>query len=116
MDGLDKEEQKGFLSEVYRVPKNSTCWSKRQLCFCCCLSSVAVVVLVIGSVLLYIFLQPDRSLNSAAWDATLNIGTNITSDISMNGSFVLVSYDENFDDYLVSIGVPWYVRPVVLGG
>ena len=38
----------------------------------------------------------------------------IQSNYYQAGSYILVSYDKNYRTYLETMGIPWYVVPIIL--
>ena len=38
------------------------------------------------------------------------------SDLQQDGTFTLVSFDDTYSDYLTAMGVPWFVKPLILSG
>ena len=33
-----------------------------------------------------------------------------------DGTYTLVSYSDTFGDYLTAMGVPWFIKPIILSG
>merc|ERR1712173_278192 len=91
-------------------------WSKKKICCVSCtgcLSIVAIVVitLIAVAVLRRTFKMKEvdtRSLEAAANNASLS------EEFSIDGVYNLVSFSDNYGDYLKAMGAPWYAVPVVL--
>jgi len=104
-----------------RVVKNERCcfgWSKKKICCCCCTS---LVFLIAGAVtiiylLLFVFKHGDKSADAAKWEAELAGGKMAaeSSDVTMDGTYTLQSYDDQYESYLKAMGIPWYVVPIIL--
>merc|ERR1719317_1362314 len=87
---------------------------KKMLCCCCSVCLVAVLT-VVGICLVFILSRNKLSDDSPKWNRILEDHSQ-SRDFSLNDTFILVSYDETYSDYLSAIGVPWFVRPLVLSG
>merc|ERR1711962_368906 len=104
-----------------RVVKNKRCcfgWSKKKICCCCCTSLVFLIAagVTIIYLLLFVFKHGDKSADAAKWEAEL-IGGKMaaeSSEVSMDGTFTLQSYDDQYEGYLKALGIPWYVVPLIL--
>jgi len=93
-------------------------WSKTKICCCACLLILAALILAITVVclMLFVFQVGDKSGEAKEWEARLkgNTGGDAAMPASMAGTYVLVSYDENYRTYLETMGIPWYVVPIIL--
>jgi len=104
-----------------RVVKNKRCcfgWSKKKICCCCCTSLVFLIAagVTIIYLLLFVFKHGDKSADAAKWEAEL-IGGKMaaeSSEVTMDGTFTLQSYDDQYEGYLKALGIPWYVVPLIL--
>merc|ERR1711962_286422 len=104
-----------------RVVKNKRCcfgWSKKKICCCCCTSLVFLIAagVTIIYLVLFVFKHGDKSADAAKWEAEL-IGDKMaaeSSEVTMDGTFTLQSYDDQYEGYLKALGIPWYVVPLIL--
>jgi len=91
-------------------------WSKTKICCCTCLAILAALILAITVVclMLFVFDVGDKSGEAKEWEERLKSDSDASTPASMEGTFILVSYDENYRTYLETMGVPWYVIPIIL--
>merc|ERR1711892_1266512 len=114
------QEEVVFIGRNYKrkqtpYEEESYCCTRKRLCCCCCIACLVTVVTVVGVFLAYILTRQDLSGDSDQWSARLAEGTSSTN-FALNDTFTLVSYDNTYGDYLTAIGVPWFVKPLVLSG
>merc|ERR1712179_44328 len=85
-------------------------------CTCCLLILAALVITVtVVCLMLFVFRVGDKSSESKVWEEKLKSNPNETAvPASLAGTYVLVSYDENYRTYLETMGIPWYVVPIIL--
>jgi len=108
----------GHLTKTNTNYENKRCCgncSKKKICCFSCLGCILAVLLVIGGAALYIFTRPNPFQDSAKWDAMLSSGEGL-GNTSLDGIYTLVSYDDNYETYLKSMGIPWLVVPLILRG
>lgn len=111
-----------------------TCSCKSKRCCCCrctwkcCGVGTFIVVLLIGLILGggYLYLKSRltgtaTSKDKDLWEATLGNNNDVsqiqTSKLAksiIDGEFLLVSYDENYPDYLKTMGIPGFVVNLIL--
>jgi len=108
-------------SPYSRVEEKRSCcfgWSKKKI-FCCCCSSLVFVIaaaVIIIYLLLFVFKHGDKSADAAKWEEELAGGdlTANSAGFSMDGTYTLQSYDDQYENYLKAMGIPWYVVPLIL--
>jgi len=115
----EKEDFLGgnFAKRKVDYEKKSFCsnCTKKKICCFSCLGCILAVLLVVGGGALYLFNQPNLSVDADKWDAMLSSGAGL-GNTSVDGTYNLVSYDENYETYLKSMGIPWLVVPLILRG
>jgi len=127
---IEENEKAGFLSgsqlqvnigsrPYAKLEQQRKCcfgWSKTKICCCACLGILAALILAITVVclLLFVFDMGDKSGEAQAWEEKLKSNTDAAKPASMAGSYILVSYDKNYRTYLETMGIPWYVVPIIL--
>merc|ERR1712088_681912 len=92
-------------------------WSKTKICCCtCCLLILAALVAVtVVCLMLFVFRFGDMSGKAKEWEEKLKSNPDAAAaPTSLAGTYVLVSYDENYRTYLETMGIPWYVVPIIL--
>jgi len=93
-------------------------WSKTKIfCCTCCLLILAALVITVTVVclMLFVFRVGDKSGEAKEWEEKLKGNTDEAAvPVSLAGTYVLVSYDENYRTYLETMGIPWYVVPIIL--
>jgi len=91
-------------------------WSKTKICCCACLGILAALILAITVVclMLFVFDVGDKSGEAKEWEEKLKGNRDAATPASMAGTYILVSYDENYRTYLETMGIPWYVVPIIL--
>jgi len=95
------------------IPKTKKCCTKKCCCFTC-LGCVLALILAAGGLFLYIQNLPDKSQDAAVWEAKLGGLNASVESFDVDGNYTLMSYDENYSSYLKSMGIPWYVVPLIL--
>jgi len=73
-----------------------------------CLSIVAIVVI---SVIAVAFLRRTNTLSQVdtrGWEAAAN-NASMSEEFSIDGVYNLVSFTDNYGDYLKAMGAPWYL-------
>jgi len=122
MSSIDRNtrEEVVFIGRNYKRKQtkyeDETCCSRKKMLCCCCLVCLVAVIAVIGICLVFILSRNQLSEDSRKWTLILEEEQTESRDFSLNDTFILVSYDETYSDYLSAIGVPWFVRPLVLSG
>jgi len=116
-----QEEKTGFLSppNARKPPPARTRrkWTKKKICLLSCLCCALIVLSVIGGGLIYVFaLGSEYSGNSAHWDTILNASFYDTQEVRLSGVYELVSFDDQYDDYLKAMGIPFYIVPLIVKG
>lgn len=114
-----KHEEVVFIGRNYKRKQNkyeeqSCCSRKKILCFCCIGCTISVIT-VVAVCLAFILTRHQLSQDSQKWNHILEEESD-SKNFSLNDTFILVSFDETYSDYLSAIGVPWFVRPLVLSG
>merc|ERR550519_1297820 len=121
MSSIDRNmrEEVVFIGRNYKRKQtkyeDETFCSKKKMLCCCCLVCLVAVIAVVGICLVFILSRNQLSVDSRKWTHILEDQSE-SRDFSLNDTFILVSYDETYSDYLSAIGVPWFVRPLVLSG
>jgi len=107
---LDESNSKTFLEE-----KKSGVCTRKKCCLVCLGSAVSSLIV---SLCLVIILRslPDKTKYAADWEARLKNNQNYTKENSftIDGNYSLVSYDDQYDEYLKAVGVPWIALPIIL--
>jgi len=122
-----KAEKVSFLGntvnrKAYRgIEEPSRCccgWSKKKICCCTCLGIFLCLIigLVVLCLMFFVFKHGDKSSDAAKWEQELNSGDPDLQDssVTMDGFYSLQSYDDQYEPYLRSLGIPWYVIPIIL--
>jgi len=89
-------------------------WSKTKICGVTFLGCVVVTLIVIGCVVGSFFLQPTLEGNAEEWEDKLFRERNLNRNISIDGTYTLVAFDEHYEPYLYSLGVPSFAVPLIL--
>jgi len=101
-------------SKLYEKSKcGSNCTTKKIICLCC-LGCILIVCLGVGGFLLYLFTKPSPFDDPEKWNHLLNSARGLGDDVPLDGTYTLVSFDENYETYLRGLGIPWLVLPLVL--
>lgn len=113
--------QTGFITgrsvEKAEYEAGSCCcarWSKKKICGVTYLGCVVVTLIVIGSLVGSFLLKPTLEGNAEEWEGKLFQGRNLNSNINIDGSYTLKAFDENYEPYLRSLGIPGFVVPIIL--
>merc|ERR1719153_930567 len=110
-------EKVTFLGNRINKDPHTRVVKKKRCCFGC----TSLVFLIAAGVtiiylLLFVFKHGDKSADAAKWEAEL-IGDKMaaeSSEVTMDGTFTLQSYDDQYEGYLKALGIPWYVVPLIL--
>jgi len=91
--------------------------SRKKICCLSCFACILAILLVIGGGALYFFCRPNpfNPEDAEKWGEMLSAGGNM-DNISLDGTYTLVSYDATYETYLKSMGIPSYVVPLILVG
>ena len=97
------------------------CCTWKKACFTFWIVVIIVVLVVIG---LYFGAKSKltgeaTSEDSEAWEESLSTsgdpsGGQLGPTALINGQYKLVSYDENYETYLKSVGIPFFLVPLIL--
>eukprot|EP00092_Neocalanus_flemingeri_P091221 GFUD01115628.1.p1 GENE.GFUD01115628.1~~GFUD01115628.1.p1 ORF type:complete len:260 (+),score=77.60 GFUD01115628.1:59-838(+) len=121
-DEVKRQEKQDFLSGNLTKRKaeyeSKSCFgncSKKKICCFSCLGCILAVLLVLGGGALYFLTLPTLAGDADKWDEMLS-GESSLGNSSVDGTYTLVSYDDNYETYLKSMGIPWLVVPLILRG
>jgi len=117
---VNKQENLEFLSDNYvqkgnLYEKRSCCsnCSKKKICCFSCLGCILLVLLVIGGAAIYIFCRPNPFEDPLEMEALLT-SVPLSEGASLVGNYTLVAYDEHYETYLRSMGIPTMIVPLIL--
>lgn len=115
-DGAAEYEKQNFLpGGAKKVSK--TRWSKKKICLISCLSCVLLVLIVLGGGAIYIFTRGTVvTTDTRQWEALLNTTDIDPTQIDPSGMYVLMSFDDQYAEYLKAMGIPFFVVPPILAG
>merc|ERR1719334_2165623 len=103
--------------EEYNETEKSGCCSRCCTLKCCCFTCLGITLaalLVGGGLFLYVQNLPDKTEDAALWESRLAESNYAGENFSVDGNYTLVSYDDNYSTYLKSMGIPWFVVPLIL--
>lgn len=87
-------------------------WSKTKICCITCCGCFTLIIIVIISLISSVLLQPTLEIHAAEWESKLDLDSNL--NINIDGSYMLMAYDDNYEPYLKSLGIPSFVVPLIL--
>jgi len=92
-------------------------WTKTKICCVSCLSCIAVVLVVIGGLFLSVYLKPTLTGDAEKWEKILrgSKSSRSTKNVEISDTYELVSYSDNFKEYLSEVGVPSFVQNLIMG-
>jgi len=88
-------------------------WSKKKICCVSCLACVLVVVVVIVSLAATMFTMPEQPKDVESWENRFKT-IKASKNFKIDGTYDLKSYDEGYKEFLTSMGIPWFVIPLIL--
>jgi len=112
------ELKPGYKRTVnHQQTKSGFCqhWSKKKICCVSCLACVLVVVVVIVSLAATMFTMPEQPKDVESWEKRFQ-SIKASKHFKLDGTYDLKSYDEGYKDFLTSMGIPWFVIPLILKG
>ncbi|XP_040570430.1 uncharacterized protein [Lepeophtheirus salmonis] len=108
-------EDKGFLdSTVMKEEPSKPFWKKRRLWYCLLFVFVCIAtVFLIGLVMYFIRLNNGTFDNEEGkdWEAKLLMDGQSSN---FSGMYELVRHDENYEKYLIALGIPYFVVKLIL--
>jgi len=109
------QETDTFLnSEIKSSTKVKTRkWTKKKICLLSCLICFLFVLLVLGAGVIYIYTRGTKQGDADFWEDLLKPPTD-HSQVEMTGAYNLVSFDDNYKEYLEGMGIPFFVVPLIL--
>jgi len=112
------QEKQTFLTKSTKVqtksPPQKRKWTKKKICLISCLCCVLLVLLVIGGCVVFIFTRGSYGGNTQFWESLLNSSFVNPSQITISGTYNLVTFDDHYEEYLKSMGIPFFIVPLIL--
>jgi len=120
-----KAEKVAFLDNTIirphtKIEERSSCcfgWSKKKICCFSCLGVVVclIIAMTVVCLMFFVFKHGDRSGEAAMWETQLSADSSQEdSQVTIDGTYTLQSYDDQYEPYLTALGIPWYVIPLIL--
>merc|ERR1712064_38696 len=111
----------GFISEEMKPDQGNErkcCrnWSKKKICCVSCSGCLSIVAIVVIGLIVVVYLRKTKNMSQVdtrGWEAAAN-NASLSEEFNIDGVYNLVSFSDNYGDYLTAMGAPWYAVPVVL--
>lgn len=120
------EELQTFIKDPSKIDKKLDSSESKCTLKCACIAfgiCVLIVAMIIGAGAIWYFSKINASgissENSDEWKKKLTSSEKLENVNGANspfaGKFKLVSYDDNYGDYLRGLGIPGFIVPIILG-